>query len=70
MADILSQEDIDSLLDVVPCAWNRDSDVDDVYYTSCKNAFVFTESGSPKEHNFLYCPYCGLDLLVIEKDTK
>ena len=44
------------------CGWKLATDkngVSDGYYeTKCGNAFVFFD-GTPKENEFVFCPYCG-----------
>jgi hypothetical protein len=43
------------------CDWQTDVGYfgDDRYYaTACDETFFFSE-GTPKENNFVYCPYCG-----------
>ena len=66
MADILSQKEIDDLMGIEPCEWKRDEE--GVYYTSCKNQFVFMDEGI-KENEFKYCPYCGYRIEEINNDT-
>lgn len=49
------------------CEWRMWWGIDCEYYiTTCDNAFQFF-SGTPKENNFSFCPYCGKKLAEIEE---
>ena len=39
------------------CNWREDAD--GVWSSDCGDAFVFDDSGTPEEHHFTHCPYCG-----------
>ena len=39
------------------CTWTYD-DLYDFWDTSCGECFTVTE-GTPKDNNFVYCPFCG-----------
>lgn len=47
------------------CEWIRDNDEFDVYDTKCRNRHVFFE-GSPEDNEYVYCPYCGKEIKVVE----
>lgn len=47
------------------CEWIRDNDEFDVYDTKCRNRHVFFE-GSPEDNEYVYCPYCGKKIKVVE----
>lgn len=51
------------------CDWQLDPDNDtaDVYETSCKNAWEFTE-GNLKDNEISFCPYCGKRIEEIFND--
>ena len=48
------------------CKWTVDSDIlgEEVWNTSCGNAFCFTD-GDPKDNKFVFCPYCGHQIMII-----
>lgn len=47
------------------CEWIRDNDEFDVYDTKCRNRHVFFE-GNPEDNEYVYCPYCGKEIKVVE----
>ena len=49
------------------CIWELDES-DDVYYTSCSNAFIINE-GTPTENAFKYCIYCGKRLIEYDSSS-
>jgi hypothetical protein len=44
---------------MIPCEWKEDDE--GTWFTSCDNAFVFTDSG-PTENGMKFCCYCGKPL--------
>lgn len=40
------------------CLWSPESEFLSVYTTECKKDFSFAE-GSPADHKFTHCPFCG-----------
>lgn len=40
------------------CVWTQDSDMNDVWGTSCGNAFLLNE-GNPDDNKMEFCLYCG-----------
>jgi len=45
------------------CTWKLpESQYFEVWETGCENSFFFGGDGTPKEHGFKFCPYCGLVL--------
>jgi hypothetical protein len=47
-----------------PCTWRQDSDPDsDAWWTACGNGFTLNAPGTPTEHDFRYCCYCGGPLI-------
>jgi hypothetical protein len=55
----ITMKEINNLLMKV-CKWFEDSEGN--YESECENMFVFS-SGTPKDNHFLYCPYCGNELV-------
>lgn len=45
------------------CVWTEDAD--GICETACGNAFVFND-GSPVEHDFKFCCYCGGEMIFKE----
>ncbi len=42
------------------CNWQEEETLDYTFWeTDCKQAFWFTEGGTPADNDFAYCPYCG-----------
>ncbi len=50
------------------CAWiyARWYGADDVWETACDNTHEFFD-GTPAENNYLFCPYCGKEIIVEEE---
>ncbi len=48
------------------CRWTIDED--GVYFASCNDAFYFDGAGTPEEHHFKFCPFCGLPIETKEVD--
>ena len=46
------------------CKWRGD---EDHWESSCGQAFVFFD-GDPFENGFVFCPYCGKPIGVIQKE--
>lgn len=40
------------------CGWSCSSIGEEGWETSCGNMFII-EAGTPKDNDFIYCPYCG-----------
>lgn len=52
------------------CTWKPDENSDTgLYETDCGGLFYF-EDGTPTDHRFKFCPYCGRNLLDIEEWHK
>jgi hypothetical protein len=49
------------------CVWGEDDD--GVFDTDCGNRFVFN-AGKPGDNGFMFCPYCGKNIKVIEDDPN
>ena len=49
------------------CEWQKDDD--EFWWTDCKNGFVFNDGGTPLEHSFKHCPYCGGKLKEYKRDS-
>ena len=47
------------------CEWRLCDEEANVYDTSCRNPHILIE-GTPKEHNYEYCPYCGKKIKAVE----
>lgn len=53
---------------VVPddvCEWRLCDEEANIYDTSCRNPHILIE-GTPKENNYVYCPYCGKKIKAME----
>jgi hypothetical protein len=61
---------IDEIQDAIEetCEWTYD-DYHDCWETSCKNAWVMTEGGSPLDNEYKFCPACGKQIVVKESDA-
>jgi hypothetical protein len=49
------------------CEWAEDDD--GVWFTTCANAWVFTEGG-PSENGCAFCPYCGRKLVEVTERSS
>lgn len=50
------------------CEWSiEEPDYDETYFTSCGNAFYFTD-GNIKENHVKFCPYCGKPIKEISRE--
>lgn len=53
--------------DIETCEWTYD-DIDDKWDTSCGNAWVMTDGGTPPDNGYNYCPSCGDRIVVKEAE--
>ncbi|OGO11435.1 MAG: hypothetical protein A2Y53_00010 [Chloroflexi bacterium RBG_16_47_49] len=48
------------------CMWElHDGYEEEIWETECDNSFFFS-AGRPQEDGFLYCPYCGKLIAILE----
>lgn len=47
------------------CEWEVWDEEANAYHTSCENAH-FIVDGSPKDNDYVYCPYCGRKLKEVQ----
>ena len=53
--------------EAIECTWKKLGDGDwDIWETDCGHSFYFDDGGSPKEDGFVYCPYCGKRITILE----
>lgn len=52
----------------VVCHWTMDDNPNDSYWhTDCNHAYEFTNLYGPTENGFMYCPYCGRELIGVSR---
>jgi len=47
------------------CCWD-DSAEETMYETDCDHTFDSFEFGPPNDNGFIYCPYCGRQIVMME----
>lgn len=49
------------------CVWRDGLDEYDCSWTTaCGREFEFSMGGTPSEHHFKFCPYCGASIKAVE----
>lgn len=52
---------------MMTCEWELEDDQHNIWQTGCGQMFIIIE-GSPPINNMNYCCFCGLNLIVNDKE--
>lgn len=61
---------IETSINKKTCKWAKNDEYDEgnIWHTDCKLDWYIPDSDTPKDHYMKYCPKCGGEIVIVEKE--